>query len=96
MVKISIGLRTPELYPDTAEGILKVPQVFKRVLVRYFREMYQTGKISNADAENLAMMFVSMNFGFVFLTASFGKKLTKTEKEAYIRNSIQVFMDGII
>ncbi|MDE6761018.1 MAG: TetR/AcrR family transcriptional regulator [Lachnospiraceae bacterium] len=96
MVKISIGLRTPELYPDTAEGILKVPQVFKRVLVRYFGEMYQTGKISNADAENLSMMFVSMNFGFVFLTASFGKKLTKTEKEAYIRNSIQVFMDGII
>lgn len=96
MVKISIGLRTPELYPYTEDGILKVPQVFKKVLVQYFGEMYQAGKISNADAEHLAMMFLSMNFGFVFLTASFGKKLTNTGKEAYIRNSIQVFIDGII
>ena len=34
MVKISIGLRTPELYPYTAEGILKIPQVFKKVLIK--------------------------------------------------------------
>lgn len=95
MVKISIGLRTPELYPDTAEGILKVPQVFKKVLEQYFKEMYQAGRIHNAEYEGLAMMFLSMNFGFVFLNASFGKKLTKLEKENYIRNSIQVFLNGI-
>lgn len=39
MVKVSLGLRTPELYPYTAEGILKVPQTFKKVLIHYFNEM---------------------------------------------------------
>ena len=95
MVKVSIGLRTPELYPDTAEGIMKVPQVFKKVLVQYFQEMYQAGKIRNGDCESLAMMFLSMNFGFVFLNASFGEKLTKLDKDEFIRNSIQVFLQGI-
>ena len=95
MVKVSMGLRTPELFPDTVEGILKVPQVFKKVLVQYFQEMYENGKITTGDCESLAMMFLSMNFGFVFLDASFGKKLTKLKKQEYIRNSIQVFMEGI-
>lgn len=95
MVKISIGLRTPELFPDTAEGILKVPQVFKKVLEQYFQEMYQAGKIHDPAYENLAMMFLSMNFGFVFLNASFGKKLTKLKREEYIKSSIRVFLDGI-
>lgn len=47
------------------------------------------------DCESLAMMFLSMNFGFVFLNASFGEKLTKLDKDEYIRNSIQVFLQGI-
>lgn len=96
MVKVSIGLRTPELYPDTAEGIMKVPQVFKQVLVGYFQEMHRLGKIRKGDWEALAMMFLSMNFGFVFLDASFGSRLTKVGKEAYIQNSIRVFLEGII
>jgi AcrR family transcriptional regulator len=95
MVKISIGLRTSELFPDTAEGILKVPQVFKKVLEQYFQEMYQAGKIHDPEYENLAMMFLSMNFGFVFLNASFGKKLTKLKREEYIKSSIRVFLNGI-
>ncbi len=95
MVKISIGLRTPELFPDTAEGILKVPQVFKKVLEQYFQEMYHAGKIHDPEYENLAMMFLSMNFGFVFLNASFGKRLTKLKREEYIKSSIRVFLNGI-
>lgn len=95
MVKISIGLRTPELFPDTAEGILKVPQVFKKVLEQYFQEMYHAGKIRDPEYENLAMMFLSMNFGFVFLNASFGKRLTKLKREEYIKSSIRVFLNGI-
>lgn len=94
MVKISIGLRTPELYPDTAEGILKVPQVFKKVLMNYFEAM--SSRLSTADYESMAMMFLSMNFGFVFLDASFGKKLTELEKEEYIENSVRIFVNGIM
>lgn len=95
MVKISMGLRTPELFPYTGEGILKVPQVFKKVLVCYFREMGEKGKIIDTDYESMAMMFLSMNFGFVFLSGSFGKKLTDLEKETYIQNSVKTFVRGI-
>lgn len=93
MVKVSMGLRTPELYPDTAEGILEVPRVFKEVLVKYFTEMQD--QLFETDAESMAMMFLSMNFGFVFLDASFGQKLTKLEKEEYIANSVRIFVEGI-
>ena len=93
MVKVSVGLRTPELYPDTAVGILEVPRVFKKVLVKYFTEMQD--QLCETDVESMAMMFLSMNFGFVFLDASFGRKLTELEKEEYIANSVRIFVDGI-
>ena len=63
--------------------------------MQYFHEMYQAVNIRKGDCESLAMMFLSMNFGFVFLNASFGEKLTKLDKDEYIRNSIQVFLQGI-
>lgn len=95
MVKVSIGLRTPDLYEDTSKGILEVPRVFKKVLLQYFDEMNEKRCISCTDTESLAMMFLAMNFGFVFLDASFGKKLTDVEKERYIQQSVKVFIDGI-
>ena len=95
MVKVSIGLRTPELYPHTADSILKVPAVFKKVLTEYLDKMAGEGKIKEGDCESLAMMFLSMNFGFVFLHASFGTNLTQVEKEKYISNSVRVFANGI-
>ena len=95
MVKVSIGLRTPELFADTAEGILAVPKVYKEVLCSYFREMYEKGKLSDDHFESMAMTVLSMNFGFVFLNASFGDKLTSLEKEQYIRDSVRSFIFGI-
>lgn len=95
MVKISMGLRTPELFPDTADGILEIPRVFKEVLTVYFKEMYDKGEISNDHFETMAMTVLSMNFGFVFLSASFGDKLTNLEKEQYIADSIRSFIYGI-
>lgn len=94
MVKVSIGLRTPELYPDTAEGILKIPQTFKKVLINYFKSM--KNELVCTDYESMAMMFLSVNFGFVFLDASFGKRLTQLEKSQYIKNSVRIFLNGIV
>ena len=93
MVKLSMGLRTPELFPHTADGILQVPQVFKKVLVNYFQEMKE--ELNSTDYESMAMMFLSMNFGFTFLDASFGEKLTELEKKEYILNSVKIFVNGI-
>lgn len=95
MVKVSMGLRTPELFSETADGILEVPRVFKEVLTDYFKEMYEEGKIESSHFESMAMAVLSMNFGFVFLEASFGEKLTDLEKEQYIADSVQSFLFGI-
>ena len=95
MVKVSIGLRTPELYEATAPGIMKVPMTFKKVLTDYFLELQSRGMLKDRDIEALSMQFISMNFGFVFLDASFGNKLSEVSKERYIENSVDVFLHGI-
>ncbi len=95
MVKVSIGLRSAELQDAALPGIMKVPMVLKKVLLNYFTEMIATVKMCNCDVESVALQFISMNFGFVFLDASFGNKLVSVSKEKYIRNSIKVFVSGI-
>lgn len=95
MVKVSIGLRSPELYDETADGILEIPSTFKRVMIRYFKDMKKKGIIASTDYEGMAMQFLAMNFGYVFLKASFGDKLTAMEQEEYIKNCVHRFVCGI-
>ena len=95
MVKVSIGLRAVELQDAALPGIMKVPMVFKKVLLDYFSEMIAAGKMRDCDVESLAVQFIAMNFGFVFLDASFGNKLVCSSKEEYIRNSIRNLVSGI-
>lgn len=96
LVKLSIGLRTPELYADTAPGIMVVPRVFKDGVERYFIHMAELGKIDGGKKPgDLAMMFLSLNFGFVFLRASFGSGLCNMDEEAFISRSVEVFAEGI-
>lgn len=94
-VKLSIGLRTPELAKDTADGIMAVPQTFKDGLSEYFREMHQRGILKRDDVEILSMMFLSLNFGFIFFKASFGERLTSLAGEEYVRSMTAAFVNGI-
>ena len=95
MVKVSIGLRSAELQGAALPGIVKVPMVFKNVLINYFTQMIADGKMCDCNVESISLQFLAMNFGFVFLDASFGNKLIGVSKAEYIRNSIQVFVAGI-
>ncbi|MCI5934522.1 MAG: TetR/AcrR family transcriptional regulator [Lachnospiraceae bacterium] len=95
MVKVSIGLRSAELQGAALPGIMKVPMVFKNVLINYFTQMIADGKMCGCNVESISLQFLAMNFGFVFLDASFGNKLIGVSKAEYIRNSIQVFVSGI-
>lgn len=95
MVKVSIGLRSAELQGAALPGIMKVPMVFKNVLINYFTQMIADGKMCDCNVESISLQFLAMNFGFVFLDASFGNKLIGVSKAEYIRNSIQVFVSGI-
>lgn len=94
-VKLSIVLRAPQIYEDTAPKIMEIPETFKESVKQYFENMYEKNKIAEADYEGLAVMFLAMNFGFAFFKASFENKLTDLEKEGYIEKSINTFINGI-
>lgn len=95
-VNLSIGLRAPQLYEETAPMIMKVPQAFITSLTEYFEKMKELGKIAHYDFESLAMTIFSSTFGYMFLNASFNQTLTKTSQEEFIKNSVKIFLNGIL
>ncbi|MGM9552490.1 MAG: TetR/AcrR family transcriptional regulator [Clostridia bacterium] len=95
MVKISLGLRSPDLYDITKDGIREIPDTFKKVLVKYFTQMKEEGKINTDNIESLAIAFLAINFGYVFFKASFGDALTELQSKEYIENSVYHFVKGI-
>lgn len=94
-VNLSIGLRAPQIYAEAAPHIMKIPTAFLSSLIKYFENMKAKGKIADNDFESLAMTIFSTTFGFTFLNASFNKKLTATEKEDFIKSSVDIFVNGI-
>lgn len=94
-VNLSIGLRAPQLYSETAPLIMTIPQAFISSLIDYFNKMEQLGKIKHMDFESLAMTIFSSTFGYTFLKSSFNQELTKIEQEKFIRNSVEIFVKGI-
>jgi len=94
-VNLSIGLRAPQLYEETRQLIMKVPQTFLEAFTDYLNQMCARGKIPRKDFKALAMTVFSATFGYTFLSASFVKELTEVEKDEYIRNSVQMFVKGI-
>ena len=94
-VKLSIGLRAPQLYGESAPLVMKVPQVFLSSLTDYFKEMVSRGKMPEADLECLAMTIFSSTFGYTFLSASFENHLSPVGREEFIKQSVQTFIYGI-
>jgi len=94
-VKLSIGLRAPQIYEETAPLIMKVPQAFLSALTKYFEEMAERKKLPPMDFACLALTIFSSTFGYTFLSASFDKELFDIEKTQYIKQSVATFMQGI-
>ncbi len=94
-VNLSIGLRAPQLYEETSPMIMKVPQAFLTSFTDYLKQMYERGKIAQADFEALSLTIFSATFGYTFLSASFGDRLSPVEKEDYIKHSAQMFIKGL-
>lgn len=95
MMNISIGLRAAELEGAALSRILKVPMLVKSVVTEYFEMMQKKGIVRECSVEAIATQFIAMNVGFVFLDASFGDKLIGVSREAYIKESVEVFAKGI-
>ena len=94
-VKLSIGLRAPQLYEETSALIMKVPQAFLSSFTQYLNKMFDLGKIPKADFDALALTVFSSTFGYAFLNASFGNELSKVDKDEYIKSSVQMFIKGL-
>lgn len=94
-VRLSIGLRAPQIYNETAPLIMKVPHAFLSSLTKYFQAMEQKGKLPHLDFDCFAMTIFSSTFGFTFLNASFEQGLSKISKESFIRQTVQTFIEGI-
>ena len=94
-VNLSIGLRAPQLYEETKQLIMKVPQAFLETFTDYLNKMCEMGKIPRKDFKSLVMTVFSATFGYTFLNASFGNELTDVKKEEYIKESVQMFVKGI-
>lgn len=95
-VNLSIGLRAPQIYEETAPMIMNIPKTFLESLLDYLEKMEQLGKIKHRDFESIAMTIFSATFGFAFLKASFGQALTKVERETFINDSVEAFINGIL
>jgi len=94
-VRLSIGLRAPQLYEEAAPLIMKVPQVFLSSLTDYFIEMERRGKIPHSDFECLALIIFTNTFGFTFLNASFDNNLYHVSREQFIKQSVKTFIEGL-
>lgn len=94
-VNLSIGLRAPQLYEEASPMIMKVPQAFLTSFTDYLKQMYEREKIAQADFEALSLTIFSATFGYIFLSASFGDRLSQVEKEDYIKKSAQMFIKGL-
>lgn len=94
-VRLSIGLRAPQIYEETAPMIMKVPDAFVSSLTFYLEQMAEMGKIAAGDYKSLAMTIFSSTFGYTFLRASFHDELSPVEQEEYIKKSAVLFARGM-
>ena len=94
-VNLSIGLRAPQIYEETAPFIMMIPKAIVSSLIRYFEQMEEKGKLSHGNYESWAMTIFSATFGYTFLKASFDDSLSKLSRHDYVRDSVTVFLEGI-
>ncbi len=94
-VRLSIGLRAPQIYAETAPMIRAVPETFLRALIEYLNAMAEKGRIPKADFDTLALTFFSAVFGYTFLRASFQDTLSQIGQETYIAETVALFVQKL-
>lgn len=94
-VKLSVGLRSPQIYPYTAPLIMDAPRIFLDAVKKYLRDMRALGKVADKDVDRIAEALLSATFGYIFLVASFGDDLVGKDKESYIASTVDALTGGI-
>lgn len=94
-VRLSIGLRAPQIYAETQPLIKKIPEAFVSSLTAYLEAMVEKGKLAPLDVQSAAMTIFASTFGYTFLSASFAKTISPEEQEHYIEQSVTLFIEGL-
>ncbi|MBT1280326.1 TetR/AcrR family transcriptional regulator [Thermoanaerobacter sp. CM-CNRG TB177] len=93
--KIMMGLRSPEIFEEVKEYLMKIPKGFKEVLIKYFEKMYEKGLLNTDNFELLAFAFMSLNFGFILMNVSYGNKLIGFGDSEFVKKTIEIFVRGV-
>ncbi|MDE6189109.1 MAG: TetR/AcrR family transcriptional regulator [Clostridia bacterium] len=94
-VRLSIGLRSPQIYEQTAPFIMDIPQTFLQALKDYLSQMKRLKKIKDIDCNATATAVLSATFGYTFFSASFGSNLIEVERLEYIEKTVKSLIGGI-
>lgn len=95
IVKLSIGLRSPQIFAETAPLIKKVPVSYLNGLETYFSLMKERGNLKNGDIQGLALTFFTAMLGFAFLESSFDEVMIPLDHQSYIETTVRTFVAGI-
>ncbi len=90
-----MGLRSPEIFEEVKEYLMKIPKGFKEVLIKYFEKMYEKGLLNTDNFELLAFAFMSLNFGFILMNVSYGNKLIGFGDSEFVKKTIEIFVRGV-
>ncbi|MDE6758585.1 MAG: TetR/AcrR family transcriptional regulator [Clostridia bacterium] len=95
-VRLSIGLRSPQIYEQTAPLIMDIPNIFLRALTDYLTQMKKMKKIRDIDCGVTAAAILSATFGYTFFSASFEDDLITANRSEYINTTVKSFVGGIV
>jgi AcrR family transcriptional regulator len=93
---LNLILREIETNAMVKEYYAELPKGFKNVLVNYFNEMQNKGKIKSSDSEVLAVSFMSMNFGYILMKQRFHDHVTTLPSAKFIEHTVKIFAEGLL
>lgn len=81
--------------PSIAEKTAENPKVLKELLINYFLEMQNRGKMIDTEVEVQAMTFLWMNLGYFFAKYVAGENVARIEEDKFIEKSVETFARGL-
>lgn len=93
---VRIAYKEGSSIPGLLERVNKHPRLLKELLVKYFIEMQEMGKLKKFDVEKQAMLFLYINYGQI-LSRTFveGHRITSISENEIIESSVDLFADAL-
>ncbi|TGA97613.1 TetR/AcrR family transcriptional regulator [Sporolactobacillus shoreae] len=92
---IWISIRESGMFSEFDEAVLGIPLQLKKILMGYFTNMHERGKLIDTDIELQAMNFLWLNFGYFLSLSRFGDGIISRPKKDFLTYSVQLFARGL-